>query len=109
MIQTFTATVPLSGTVSDDISLVGATVVGLWCPTITSGTVLLQGSPDTTSANFVRITNAAGSGDWTWSVGPGSKAITIEDVARPFGYLRLETSVAQAAARTFQVVVKLPR
>jgi hypothetical protein len=105
--QTKFLTIPLSGTVSGDIDLAGGDLYGLWAPVVTSCQLFLQGSWDTTSANFVRLQNAAGSGDWTWSVDAGSKMITLQDVAFPAPYLRVETSVAQTAVRSFAVPVKL--
>lgn len=100
------ATIAQSASVSGDIAVTGADLFGLWCPIITSAAMFLQGNFDTTSANFVRLTNPAGSGDWTFGVGPGSRAITLQDAAFPFPYLRVEVGVAQADVRTIAVAVK---
>src|SRR2546426_10790828 len=95
-----TATIVISAKVSNTVVALTADLTGVWFPAIgaaSSGQVFVQGSPDTSSGNFVRLGNSAGSGDWTWSVGIGSKAITLQDVAFPFAYLRLETTAAQVA------------
>lgn len=100
-------TVPLSGQASDEIDVFNGVVSGVWSPVVTSCTLTLRGSFDSTSANYVPLTNPAGSGDWTFAVGPGSRGITLQDPGLPFPYLKLFTSVAQAAVRSFAVIVKL--
>lgn len=101
-----TASIAQSESVSGDFAVAGADLMALWCPTITSAAIYLRGSFDTTSANFVRLTNPAGSGDWTFAAGVGSVGITLQDPAFPWPYLRVETAVAQAAARTVALVLK---
>lgn len=105
--QTKVAVVASGFQLSDLISLEGATLEGLWAPTVTSGTLTIRGSFDTTSANFVPLTNPAGSGDWTFAVGPGSRGVSLQDVGFPFPFIKLFTSVAQTDARSFAVVVKI--
>ncbi len=102
-----TATIAQSATVSDTVEVAGYTPSALWCPVVTSCALFVQAATSTTSAEFVRLQNPAGSGDWTLAVGVGSKAFTREVPGFSFPYLRLETSVAQAAARTFLIPVKL--
>lgn len=99
------ATIPLSGTLSTQILIPNTERAVLWCPTVTSCQVLLQGSFDTTSTNFVRAQNAAGSGAWTFSVGVGSNCISLMDAGH-FPYARLETTVAQAAVRSFAIITQ---
>lgn len=80
--------------------------VSLFAPVITSCQVLAQGNVDPTSlANFRRIGNPAGSGDWTWSAGPGSKAIQA-DALGAFAFLRLETTVTQPNTVVFLIGIK---
>lgn len=98
-------TIPLSGTVSDQIQIPNTEKAVLWCPTVTSCQVLLQGSFDTTSANFVRVQNAAGSGQWTFSAGVGSNCISLKDAGH-FPYARLEATIAQAAVRSFAIITQ---
>ncbi|MDR7401308.1 MAG: hypothetical protein QN155_03650 [Armatimonadota bacterium] len=93
-------------TLSDPVAVKGADLFSVWAPAVTSCQVFLQGSWDPVT-NFVRLTNPAGSGDWAWALGPGQRAVTLQDVAFPFPFLRLESSVAQTDTRTFAVVVKL--
>lgn len=104
--ETKYATIPLSGSVTDIIALAGAKLMGLSVPAVTSAALYVQGSWEAASASLWRLQNPAGSGDWTFAVGPGSKAITLQDVAFPWPYLRIETSVAQAAVRSLAVVAK---
>lgn len=108
--QVQTATIPLSGTVSDTVTIAGAQVVGIHCPVVTSCAMLVQGSYDTTSANFVRLQNPQGSGDWTFNCGPGSKGICLNanNIGQiGFPYMRVEVTIAQAAARAVTFPVKL--
>jgi hypothetical protein len=102
-----TVTIAQSATVSTDVALRSSDLFGIWAPVLTNCSVYAQASWDTTSANFVRVHNPAGSGTWTWAAGTGSAAISGQDALFPFPYLRLETTVAQAAARHFIVVTKL--
>lgn len=100
-------TIPLSGTLSTIVRMEAGTLFGIWVPTVTSGTMLVQGSWDQTSTNFVRLQNPAGSGDWTFAVGPGSKAITLQDAVFPWPFIRFETSVAQSAVVSLAIPVKI--
>jgi hypothetical protein len=80
--------------------------LSLFAPVVTSCQLFAQVSFDTSSANFRRAQNPAGSGDWTWSLGPGSKAIQADALAA-FAFFRLETSIAQASsATTFTLAIK---
>ncbi|MDR7537432.1 MAG: hypothetical protein QN183_13835 [Armatimonadota bacterium] len=106
--QALFTTIASGATLSDVVPVIGADLFGLWAPAVTSGQVYLQGSWDPVT-NFVRLTNPAGSGDWAWALGPGQRAVTLQDVAFPFPFLRLESSVAQTDTRTFVVIVKLRR
>lgn len=105
-LQVSYATIPLSGTVSGNFAVVGTVRAGVWVPVVTSAAMYIQGAFDTTSANFVRIQNAVGSGDYTLATGPGSKAFTLQDPVIPFPYLRFESGVAQAAVRSLAIVAK---
>lgn len=96
-------TIPLSGTVSEIFNTRGMVGMSIFAPVITSCQVLLQGSFDQTSANFVRAQNSQGSGQWTYSAGVGSNCINAKDVGY-FPFARLETTIAQAAVRSFAVV-----
>lgn len=103
----FNRTVPLSGSVSSIFAVQNAESIGLFASIPTSCVAYLQVSHDVTSANFVRVGRTdASSGDWSWGVGSGSKAINLTDVAKSFSYMRLETGVAQAAVASLAVIVK---
>jgi hypothetical protein len=98
-------TVPLSGTLSEQALIAGASTVAVRFPVVTSGTALLQGSPDVTSTNFVRVQNAAGSGDFTMTVAAGSKAFTLDAYAA-FPYIRIEMQNAQSTAVSLAVITR---
>ncbi len=104
--QTQQVTVPLSGTLSSLFEVRGRGPWGIWCPAITSGPLFLQASYDPTSANFVRLLRTDGSTTWAANIGAGSVAVEAEP-RRGFSHFRLETAVAQAVARDFQITVKV--
>lgn len=91
---------------SELVAIAGGDLFGIWAPTVTSCTLTIRGSFDQTSANFVPLSNPAGSGDWIFAVGPGSKGITLQDVAFPFPFAKLFTSVVQGADRDFVLISK---
>lgn len=99
-------TIPLSASVSGAFSLKHASALGLWAPAVTSCAAYLQVSFETASASFLRAAAADGAGDWTWALGPGSKAAAVGAVAGAFPYARVETGVPQAEVRSFAVVTK---
>jgi len=105
--QTQFATIATSGKVSGNVLVEGAREICLLVPTITSGTMLVQGAFDTTSALFRRIQNAAGSGDLTLATAAGSNAFTLTEMVQPFPYLRFEAQNFQTAAVSLAVVTKL--
>jgi len=99
-----TVTVPLSGTVSDDGDLRGGYITAIAVPTLTSGDLLIHGGFDTTSASFTRLLQAPpNSGDLRFTTGVGSRMVLWPDSLRSPSFIRLETGVAQAAARSFIV------
>lgn len=106
MLQTFFKTAAQSSFVSSIFTIQNAKSVGLFAAVVTSCQAYLQVSFDTTSANFMRASKLDGSGDWTWNVGSGAKAISLQDVWVDFPYARLETSVAQANVCSYTMVVK---
>lgn len=93
--------------VSENIDLRGGRLQAIAVPTITSGDVFLQGSFNTTSANFVRVQNpnwnGPTSGDLRLATGPGSCMVMFPDNLPSPSYARIETAVAQAAPRTFSI------
>ncbi len=102
-----TITVPLSGTVSDDGDLSGGRLALIAVPVITSGDLLIRGSFNTTSANFVRMQNpmfsAPTSGDLRLATGPGSCMMMWPEQFPSPAFIRLETAVPQAVARVFTI------
>ena len=104
--QLYYPTIAQSEQVTSYVALKGADLFGLWCPTITSCNMFLQGSFDTTSANFVRALSPVGSASFEAALGVGSLCIALSDAAHPFPYVKLESSVVQTNVRTFVVVTK---
>ncbi len=103
-----TLTIPLSGSISDDGDLRGGKIQAISVPTITSGDLLVQGGFDTTSASFLRLinpglSNQTSGGDLRFATGPGSRMVVWPDSFQNPSFVRLETSVPQAAARAFTV------
>lgn len=107
MVETAYTSVASGDLQSGVISNLRASLVGLLVSVPTSCAVFLKASSDITSANFRRITSDTGSGDFTWSVGSGNKAIAIGDVGVMFPFLKLETSVAMTAVCSITIITKL--
>jgi hypothetical protein len=104
------ATIAQSATVSDAVDVTGVKTLGVWIPVVTSGQLLLRGSFDQTSANFVPVfaPNASPiASRWFANIGPGSATLAIDLAAAPFPFVKLETTVAQAAVRSLALVCKL--
>src|SRR4051812_30069854 len=102
--------IPLSGTVSDAVDVTGAKFIAVWLPVVTSGQLLLRGSFDQTSANFVPIMNPNATpiaSRWWADTGAGSAGVLLDWAAQAFPFIKLETSVAQAAVRSLAVISKL--
>jgi hypothetical protein len=109
-LRTAFPTIPLSGTVSDALVFKDTYQVAVWFPTITSGSVTVQGaySTNAASADFLPIVNAPpNSGPFTLWVGPGSLAIALDLTLGSFPAIRFVTSVAQAAVRSLAAIYKV--
>ena len=102
-------TVALSASVSSGHVALGAgELLGIWCPTVTSGDLYLRASYDTTSADYVRVqqpVTLSGSGDLKFGVGVGSSYLPTGFLGNVGPFVKLETSVPQAAARIFQLCI----
>lgn len=96
-----------SGAVLSDVLALRnlATVAGLVAPVITSCQLFVQMAV-ASGGPFTRLTAAAGSGDLTWAVGPGSKCWAPGGLTT-FPYMRIEASTAQADVRSFQLLLRL--
>src|SRR2546426_6320169 len=109
MPATFSAVVvsiPLSGTTSTDVVIPNAVMTALALPTMTAGSLYLQGNSDQTSANFTRICKSDGSSFWAWTYGTGSATISLQDAAFPYPYLRVEVSAPQTAVRSLTFICR---
>ena len=95
--------------VSSDIALIGAKSIGLIAPLIDSAQLFLQAAFGTApvSADFKRVGNAAGSGDFIWDVTVGDKAMSLTDLLAAFSQARIELSAAQTDTRTFALTAKI--
>ena len=107
--QQLFAQVASGNTVSDDIALIGAKLVGMFVPSVDSCQLFMQGnySPRSGSGQYGRVLNPAGSGDFTVEIGPGSKAIALTDPLAPFPRARVELGAVQTDTRTFALAVKV--
>lgn len=93
-----TVTIPLSSAVSDPIPMKGAQDVTLFVPLVTSGTWVVQGAWETTSASFWPLQNPApNSGTVAPVIAAGSLAVQLTNVSAP--YVRLVGSTSQASLR----------
>lgn len=100
------ASIASGATLSGQIALTGAKLAGLIAYVPTSCQVFIQVSWDQTSANFTRAWLTNGSSTWAWNVGSGYGAVTLQDVAIPFPYARIEAGVAQVGTCSLTTVVK---
>lgn len=102
-----TATIASGDTVSGTFDLTGGGIRVIGVPALTSGDLLLQGSFNTTSADFSRVrlpvVSAPVSGDLRIATGPGSCTVLWPDNLPSPSYGRLETGVAQTAPRSFTI------
>lgn len=101
--------IPLSGQISGNIDLSQTRLSAIFVPVINSCDTYLQGSFDTTSANFARVQmadlgQANISGDLHWATAAGSRMALWAYEWPPIAYVRFETGVPQTAARSFQVL-----
>jgi len=99
-----TATIPLSGSVTNDVDLRSARrIASIFVPTITSGDVIVRGSYEQSSGFAAIIHTQGSSADLRFPVGPGSCFIAWPQTVIHPPFIRLETSVPQAVAREFTV------
>ena len=102
-------TIALSASVSSGhVALGNGELLGIWCPTVTSGDLFIRASHNTTSANFVRVqqpVTLSGSGDLRFGTGVGSSFLPTGFLGNAGPYLKLESSVPQEVARTFQLCI----
>ena len=102
-----TVAVASGSSVSDTMDARGGHVHMIAVPALTSGDLFVQGSFESASGSFTRILLPVfafpTSGDLKFATGPGSRMIMWpQDLPTP-SFIRLETSVAQAAPRSFTV------
>jgi len=107
-LQTIFTVIASGDTHSPEVDLKRAQIFGLWVPTmVPSAAMFVKGSFNQTSANFTRVQNPAGSGDWTFAAGPGSKCVTLEQAVTPFPFIKIETAVAVTTPFSLALIVKL--
>ena len=102
-----TVSVVSGASISGDVDLRKGRLQALFVPTIDSADLMLRGSFDTTSANFVRVmqTTLDGpvSGDLIFRTALGSRMILFPDNVPSPSYLRLELGAAQTVQRDFVI------
>ena len=108
-VQQLFAEVASGDQVSGDIALIGAKAMGLHVPGIDSAEIFLQANYGSqASADFVRLLNPAGSGDFTITVDSGvARSVDVTDVLGAFPHARIELGAAQTDTRTFALAVKI--
>lgn len=96
-----TLTVANGGTTSTSALIDNCSEVGLFVPTITSGTVIVQVSEDDT--NYFGLVNQSGTAILVLGAGTGAVAISGNELgsALPYKYIRVVCGAAQGAARSF--------
>ena len=105
MVSVAEVTVAQSAQVSGAFGLGNAGRLSVWCPVVTSGSLRLLVSHDTTSANFVPLHDSTSAALRTnFAVAAGSKMVAVGDVA--FAYAKLDLENPQAAARTFNIITR---
>lgn len=101
------STIPLSASVSGSIDIGNARLVTIHVPVVTSCVMTLNSAFDTSSENYFPLHASNGSA-WSFACGGGSKAIILnEDIIGGSRYLKIGTSIAQAAVRSLTVTVRL--
>ena len=100
-------TIAQSASVSGDIVLKGARAMGLSIPVLApSCQLFMQGNFNSTSANFMRVMDTNGAGQFSIDAGLGSISAVVHDALFPFTHARVEASVIQNAVRSFAVVLE---
>jgi hypothetical protein len=81
----------------------------IFSPGLTSCQLYLQAATTASSADFRRISDVRSTGTtWVWSVGSAASVITVGAQVGVFPFVRIETSVAQTSARSFEVWTARP-
>lgn len=87
---------------SDNIVLVGASVVAISAPVVTSGQLFLQVG-NVADAYLGRLHDPRSQAAWFWNVAAGSASIVVDAPLHPFNHARLEMVNSQANLRTFTI------
>lgn len=104
-----TGTIPINGTLTHEIDLMGFTTIGLWYTGATNGTLSFQVAekPDIQGGTFVDLLAANGA---AVTFGPSGAAGAVSglvmEALAPYRYVKIKTSIAQATAVTFKLPVK---
>ena len=95
-------------TVGPDVDLRQHILQAIFCPTITSGDLLMQGNYDSTSAGFFRLmdTRAVGSADLRFATGLGSRMLPWPPGLPQPAYARFEAGAAQTDNRTLTLITR---
>lgn len=101
-----TTTVASGFSHSAPVSIPNASLIGVWAPIVDSCQAFFKVSFNTTSANFVRLSNTGSASDpfLTWNLGVGSKALILGDALAAFSSIKIELGVTQTDNRLFTIV-----
>jgi hypothetical protein len=99
--DTVTLTVSSSGTTSTSADISNCSELGLFVPTITSGTVTVQVSED--DSNYFGLVNQAGTAILALAASTGAVAISGNELGAclPYKYIRVVCGASQGSARSF--------
>lgn len=100
------AVVASGDTLSGIVDVRNAAMLAISVPTsIVSGNMFVQAAFNTTSANFHRLQNEAGSGDLLLAAGAGAKMFGVP-LAAPVRFCRAQLSNAQTSPQTLTFITK---
>src|SRR5262245_47910408 len=100
-----TITITSGSTVSNAVPIGNARQLMLFAPVLTACSLMVLGSLNQSARNFVRLCNpSTGTQPWAWAAGTGRAAVAIDQIVAGVLFLKLESSAAQASARTFTLV-----
>ena len=93
-----------SSQVTSPLPITGTADIAIRAPALTSCTIGLEVAHDTASSSFVPISGLTSmSAAFAWPLATGSAAMVVSPLVAGFSYLRLKSSVPQAADRLFRL------
>jgi hypothetical protein len=98
-------TITSGSTVSNAVPIGNARQLMLSAPVLTACSLMVLGSLNQSASNFVRLGNpSTDTQPPAWAAGTGSAAVATDQFVAGALFLKLESTAAQASARTFTLV-----